>query len=133
MDRIYVDTCVYVNLLNGDKDYWRDLGEFALRVFEQVRAKRYRLVISDWVIKELKKQVDCKLIDEFLSGFEKECILEVESTLQDKREAKRMSRNWPDALHVVLALKNDCVYLVTRDKDFIEFQGLIEIVLPESL
>jgi len=49
MCRIYCDTCVYIDLFEGRKDKFRDLGEFALNVFRQVREKKYTVVISDWL------------------------------------------------------------------------------------
>lgn len=132
MDRIYVDTCVYLDLFKGRKDKYRDLGAFALRVFNMVREKQYMLVISDWVLDELKGKT--KKIDEFLEQFDRESLLRIERTRDDEIEARKLSRNWPDALHVVLAVKENCVYLVTHNvDDFTEFTEYIDIIEPQSL
>lgn len=134
MDRIYVDTCVYLDVFEERKARFRDLDEFALNTFRQVRDKKYKLVISDWVIEELKKRSNWEKIKTFLQGFEKDEILRVECSKEDKKEAREMSGNWTDALHVILAIKHDCVYLVTRNiNDFYDFKDLIAIILPESL
>ncbi len=135
MLKIYVDTNVYMDLFEGRKDKFRDLGEFALNVFRRVREGQYCLVISDWVIEEFKKFRDPKEIEGLLDGLKKEHLVRITTTSEDKREARRLSsNNFPDALHVVLAKKSNCFYLVTRNiQDFAEFQKYIEIAIPEEL
>ena len=135
MIKIYVDTNVYMDLFEGRKDKFRDLGEFALNVFRKVREGHYCLVISDWVLEEFKKFRDPKEIEQLLSGLKKEHLVRITTTPDDKKEARRLSQNnFPDALHVVLAKKANCFYLVTRNiQDFAEFQKYIEIAIPEEL
>jgi predicted nucleic acid-binding protein len=135
MCKIYVDTCVYRDLFEGRKDKFRDLAEFAIFTFNQVREGKYKLVVSDWVLDEFKKHCDKKKINEFLEGFEKDQIIKIIRTPEDKKRARELSpNNYPDALHVILALKSNCLCLVTQNiQDFAEFQDLIEIVIPESL
>ena len=135
MLKIYVDTNVYMDLFGGRKDKFRDLGEFALNVFRKVREGHYCLVISDWVIDEFQKFRDPKEIERLLEGLKEEHLVRVTTTPQDKKEARELSaNNFPDALHVVLAKKANCIYLVTRNiQDFAEFQKYIEIVIPEEL
>ncbi len=133
--KVYCDTCVYRDLFEGRKDKWRDLGEFALSFFRQVKEKQCILVVSDWVIDEFKKYNDEKVLMEFLNNFEKESLLRIVRTKKDEEDAKSLSKeNFPDALHVVLAIKACAAYIVTRNlQDFGEFKDLIEITLPESL
>ena len=133
MCKIYADTCVYIDLFEGRKDKFRDLGEFALEVFRKVRDKQYKLVISDWLMEELRKKNHEENFLSLVRTFEKEQIIETEKTKEDVATARK-TNNPPDALHVILARKANAVYLVTRNvKDFAEFRDIIEIVLPESL
>jgi predicted nucleic acid-binding protein len=134
MCRIYCDTNIYIDLFEGRTDRFRDLGEFALSVFRQVRDKKYKLVISDWLLQELTKYNHDKNFKELLATFEKDHILKIETTKEDKDKARALSKNYPDALHVILAKKANAIYLVTRNlQDFSEFRDIIEITLPESL
>ena len=135
MCKIYCDTCVYVDLFEGRKDKFRDLGEFALNVFRQVRDKKYKLVISDWLLHELEKLNHHDHFKELIKSFEKDHLINVERTPEDETEAKKLSKhNFPDAMHIVLAKKANAIYLVTRNiQDFTEFRDIIEIILPESL
>lgn len=135
MCRIYCDTNVYIDLFEDRKAKFRDLSEFALNVFKKVRDKEYKLVISDWLLTELKKYNHDKHFLDLLDSFKKDHIIKVETTKEDKDKARELSQsNYPDALHVILAKKADAIYLVTRNiQDFAEFRDLIEIRLPESL
>ena len=132
---IYCDTCVYIDLFEGRKDKFRDLGEFALNVFRQVREKKYKLVISDWLLHELKKYDHEGNFNDLINSFEKNQLINIEKTPGDEQEARILSKtNFPDALHVVLAKKANAIYLVTRNvQDFVEFRDIIEIIFPESL
>ena len=136
MVRVYCDTCVYVDLFEGRKDRFRDLGEFALSFFNKVKDKQYKLVISDWIIEEFKKvSRNPSIIDEFIRDFEEEDLIKVQRDNNDEKKARKLSSsNFTDALHIVLAKKANAIILVTRNiQDFAEFQDLIEITVPESL
>ncbi len=137
MLKIYVDTNVYMDLFGGDSrnSKFKSMSDFALFTFKQVRDGRYQLVVSDWVIEEFKKYCDENMINKFLADFQDGQVVKIITTPEDKRKARELSsRNYPDALHVILALKESCLYLVTQNiRDFAEFDHLIEITTPESL
>jgi len=135
MCRVYCDTCVYVDLFEGRKDRFRDLGEFALSLFRKIREKEYKLIISDWLLYEIKKLNHEENFNDLLKQFEDESLIKVERSNEDERKARQLSpSNFPDAMHVILAKKADAIYLVTRNiQDFAEFCKIIEIVTPESL
>jgi len=135
MCRIYCDTCVYIDLFEGRKDRFRDLGEFALSLFRKVKEKEYKLIISDWLLYEIKKLNHEENFNDFLKQFEDESLIKVERSNEDERKARQLSpSNFPDAMHVILAKKADAIYLVTRNiQDFAEFCKIIEIATPESL
>lgn len=135
MDKLYVDTNIYRDLFEGRKDKFRDLGEFALNVFRKIREGQYSLVISDWVIEELRKGNHEDRINEFIKSFESDKVIKIVRTDEDEKQARDLSKsNYPDALHVILAKKGNAIYLVTRNiQDFAEFRNLIEIKIPEEL
>lgn len=135
MCRVYCDTCVYVDLFEGRKDRFRDLGEFALSLFRKIREKEYKLIISDWLLYEIKKLNHEENFNDLLKQFEDESLIKVEISNEDERKARQLSpSNFPDAMHVILAKKADAIYLVTRNiQDFAEFCKIIEIATPESL
>ena len=134
MIKIYVDTNVYLDLLQGRSSKFQSLADFAVFTFNQVREGKYQLVVSDWVIEEFRKYFDEKIINKFLSDFKDGQVVRIIRTKEDEQKARKLSRNYTDALHVILALKENCLYLVTQNtKDFAEFGHLIEITLPESL
>jgi hypothetical protein len=135
MCRIYCDTCVYVDLFEGRKDKFRDLGEFALSLFRKVREKEYKLIISDWLLHEIRKLNHEENFNELIKQIEDEDLIKVERTKDDENKARQLSSsNFPDAMHVVLAKKANAIYLVTRNiQDFAEFCEIIEIATPESL
>ena len=58
MIRIYVDTNVYLDLFLGRSSKFQSLADFAVFTFNQVRAGKYQLVVSDWVIEEFRKLVN---------------------------------------------------------------------------
>ena len=135
LPRIYVDTNVYLDLLTPDRrNRLCNFADLASLVFDQVKSGQYLLVISDWVIEEFKKYADARIITDFITHFEKEQTITIIRTNEDEANAHKLSlTNYPDALHVVLAKKNNCLYLVTRDMHMFEFKDLIEICLPGDL
>lgn len=137
MLKIYVDTNVYMDLFGGDSrnSKFKNMADFAVFTFNQVRDGKYQLVVSDWVIDEFKKYCDEKIINKFLADFQEGQVLKIIRTIEDERKARQLSpHNYPDALHVVLALKGNCLYLITQNiQDFAEFKDFIEVLTPESL
>ena len=137
MLRIYVDTNVYMDLFGGDSrnSKFKNMADFAAFTFNQVRDGKYQLVVSDWVIDEFRKYCDEKIINKFLADFEEGKVVKIIRTKEDEQKARQLSpHNHTDALHVVLALKGNCLYLITQNtRHFAEFNHLIEVLTPESL
>jgi len=54
-NRYYVDTSIWMDLYEDRKGFNNELlGEFALKLFSLIKAKQYKLIISDLLIKELE-------------------------------------------------------------------------------
>ena len=136
MTKVYCDTCVYRDAFEGRKAKYRDLDDFAWDFFNRVSNGEFVLVTSDWVFEEFKKTVgdDSKLV-ELISSLEESQKIHVTKEKEDVKAAKELSpANWQDALHVILAKKADAFILTTRNiKDFVDFEHLIKISLPEHL
>ncbi len=134
MERIYVDTNIYLNLFQGESGRWHNFADLAAHLFNKVKKGEYTLIISDWVIQEFSKKQDMQEIQKLIDDIPQKHIIQVKTTFQDKQKAREISTvNYPDALHVVLAMKSNAIYLVTRDSDYQEFSNLIEIRFPEEL
>lgn len=134
MDLIYIDTNIYLNLFQGESGRWHNFADLAVHLFNRVKNGEYTLVISDWVIQEFSKKRDAREIQKVIDDIPQSQIIHVKTTSQDKQKAREISSvNYPDALHVVLAMKSNAIYLVTRDADYQEFSNLIEIRFPEEL
>lgn len=140
MPLIYIDTNVFIDLFESRKDKFRDLGDMALFALRQVRLGIHQLVISDWVIEELKKYGYEEDINSLIADLPESQVIKIATTTEDRKEARKLSNtNYPDALHAILAIKSNCSYLVTRNiQDFFEFNNYleknkVEITLPEDL
>jgi predicted nucleic acid-binding protein len=136
--KVYCDTCVYIyafNLNPPDKmDKLRPQDQLARNFFTQVEAGTYQLVVSDWVKDEFRKVIGSdKMLQGFIDGINNK--IEITKTEEDVNKARKLSQNnFPDALHVVLALKAESVILTTENlRDFAEFQRLIKIYPPGML
>lgn len=129
---IYIDTNVWIDFFLDRKDKLRPLGDFAFELIQKSLSCKYFIVVSDWLIRELKftdhldsfKQLEKELVKH-------EKVVYVKSSFEDFSIAKE-KKNWHDALHEILALKSGADYLVTRNiKDF---EGnIIPVVFPENL
>ncbi len=121
--RVYVDACVYVNVLKHEAGFWRD----ALKVLVAVERGDITLVASRLLVVEAGRFAgdrDRSAVDEQMRRY-----LEVPGTewaeldLIVSREARRLSwehqlRDAGDAVHLATALRRRCDYFVSNDKAF---------------
>jgi len=134
--KVYCDTNVFLDYLEDRKDYLRPLGHLAFDFFARGWNCLYKLVVSDWVIEEFIKHVSKERLDnELLDYFrEKNKLIHVSYTDAEVTKAKRISKNWRDALHAIIASREKCDCLITRNQDdFAEFSSMIDIAYPESI
>lgn len=133
--RIYLDSNVYLDYFGDRKDNMRPLGEFAFKVFQRTLECEFIVVLSDWVLEELENKSYSKIqLETLLSELKKAGkLISTKRTEEDIRKAKRFT-NQEDALHSIIAARNNCIYLVTRNlEDFLEFSDLIKPILPENI
>ncbi len=134
--KYYVDTSIWIDLLENRKGYNNEpLGDYALRLFSIIRSKKYNLIISDRLIRELESFYSLEEINGMIKPFE-DIIIKIVSTNKQREEAKRIAkeRNLPpgDVLHTILARDNN-LFLITRDKDFDRLIDICAYNKPEDI
>ncbi len=136
MERIYADANIFLDYLENRTDNIRSLGEFAFQLFRRTLECEFFIVSSDWVLEELKASVQgLTVLNVLLRDLRETGKIEVlERTESEAKEAKKLSKNWTDALHALIAKRGKAEFIVTRDtKHFLEFSDLLEPKLPEDL
>ena len=136
IEKYYIDTSIWIDLLEDRKGYNHEpLGDYALKLFAMIKAKKHKLVISDLLIKELEVNYSIEEINGMVLPFQK-IIEKVLVTTEQRDNAKKIAgeRNLPpgDALHAIIARDNQYI-LVTRDKHFKELGDITKSYKPEEI
>lgn len=135
--RYYVDSCIWLDLLEDRTDGLRPLGEFAFQFIKKAMKQRNTVLYSRSVLKELNKQYPEATIEEhcFKQLRTRRLLEYAETTQKQADEAKHIAkeRGLPtdDALHAILARDNQAT-LVTRDAHFTALADITESVKPEN-
>ena len=134
MIKIYCDANIFIDYFYSRKDKFRDLGEFAYQIFKRTLDCEFHIILSDWLLYELKNYIEDEKLKEFLNDFKKKNkIIKVYKNLEDVKNAKLISSHYQDVLHSILAKKAGAKYLITRNiKDYSNTKDL-EIKLPENV
>lgn len=136
VDKYYIDTSIWMDLLE-DRNGYNDepLGNYALKLFAMIKAQKYRLIVSDLLIRELESNYSVEEINGMLLPFQK-IIEKVFVTKEQRDEAKKIAeeRNLPpgDVLHAIIARDNNFI-MITRDKHFNELRDITEHYKPEEI
>src|SRR3989338_9411684 len=127
--KIYVDTCVYVDLFEGGP-----MAALAYDFFSSGWNCAFELVVSDWVRSELKRRgLDSEYPLLFQQFKKNNKLFFVEHTPEEIKLAKNTD-HWQDYLHYLIAKKSGCKKIITYDKDFISsFSPIFDIGYPESI
>jgi predicted nucleic acid-binding protein len=136
MAKYYVDTSIWIDLYEDRKGFNKEpLGEFALKLFSLIRAKKNRLIITDLLIRELEMNYSLEEINGMVKPFEN-IIEKIIVTKEQHDEAKKIAeeRNIPpgDVLHAIIARDYDLI-LITRDKHFRKLQDISKHYRPEDI
>jgi len=103
MVKIYCDTNIFLDHFGSRKDRFRDLGEFAFQIFRRTLDCEFELIISDWLLYELKNYVPPEKLKEFLEEFKKKNkLIKINKTDEDIKKAKEISNYFQDILHQIL-------------------------------
>jgi len=133
--KVYCDTNVFINYFgkNHNTKLQKDL---AYEFFSRGWNCHFELIISDWLLKELRNHLDEKEIQEILEEYRsKNKLYEVHVKKGDWDKAHEISNHPDDALHAILANRADANYLTTQNiKHFNEkCNDLVEVCLPEFI
>ncbi len=136
MSRFYLDTSIWIDFYEDRKGYnGEPIGDFALNLFSIIKAKNYRLIITDLLINELGSIYSSVEIEKILDSF-KEVTEKIEIKESQISEAKEISkkRNLPagDVLHAIIARDNSLL-LITRDRHFKDLLDIAKHYKPEEI
>lgn len=117
--RIYVDTNVFMDYL---------IERRYVSFFDKAFVNRWTLVYSDITLRELRMHSLVAIVENMLYYFQKECVF---STNEDIKCAKKLNTHFSDAMHIIIAQRAVCDYIVTSNvKDFNESK--VKVVRPND-
>ncbi|MBI5064860.1 PIN domain-containing protein [Candidatus Woesearchaeota archaeon] len=133
--KYYLDTAIYLDYHFNRSDNFRPLGEWAFQLLTLIRSNSDVLIISEFVINELKTQLSEQEIGRILNSFAE--VMEFVSCDDEQfAEALVLKRKLKipsgDIFHAILARDNGAI-LVTRDKHFEQLRYIVEVKKPEEL
>ncbi|MCX6710196.1 MAG: PIN domain-containing protein [Candidatus Woesearchaeota archaeon] len=136
MPRYYFDTAIWIDILNDRVGFQNEpLGEYGLKLAEQIISSGNKIVISDAVLDELLRYFSLEELNGLFRQFEKN-MLKVFSTSKERREAALLAslKNVPsgDALHALLAKRTNSI-LISRDNHFCLLDYVSKHFKPEEL
>ncbi len=136
MTRYYIDTAIWIDFYEDRKGYNEEpLGDYAWRLLALIKSKRYKLIITDLLMKELELNYSPEEIKGMMKLFE-DIIEKIISTEDQRDEAKKIAekRDVPsgDALHAILARDNKLI-LISRDNHFRKLLDISKYYKPEEL
>lgn len=125
----YLDTNIYLNFFYEENK----TNIVAYKLFQRSLSCEFRILISTWVLIELKKKIPNNEIS-YLMLLLKPKIVRSKYTFKDVKKAKKLNPNhFQDALHVLIAKKYRANAIITRDKDLKKsYSKLINIKFPED-
>lgn len=131
-----IDTSIWVDLYDDRKGFRNEpFGDYALKLLMRIRAEESKIVLTDFLIRELEVNYSIAEINGMFNPFEK--LIETIIVAKEQREeAKKIAaeRNLPpgDVLHAIIARDNNLI-LVSRDKHFKQLEDLSKHCKPEDL
>ena len=138
MTKYYLDTCIW-------RDFYEDrfgrsgkpLGSYASKLFIKIIRKKNKILFSEVIIRELKRDYDTREIKDMLNLlFLSSVLVKVEIKEKDFTEAKKLvkEKHVPlgDALNAILARNNGAV-LVTQDEHYLKLSHICKPVKPEHV
>jgi len=140
MTRIYlIDTCVwrdfYENRFSKSK---KPFGLYAYKLFNKILYSKDKIIFSETLIRELKRDYSSEDVDEMLNLLIlNNTLIKINIKKDEYTEAKQISieRNVPfvDCLNAIHARNHNAV-LVTQDKHFFKnLSDIIKAVRPQNI
>jgi len=134
-EKLYIDTDVIIDAVEGRKNlFGKNIGDHAADLFLAAASCKYHLIISTKMLEELQ---GLRKLEQAKSFFEliKKKTIEAKYTPAEKDEAKKRSKEHEaDALHIIIAEREQADYIVTRNTEHFAAIGTsIPIEKPEKL
>ncbi|HLC89309.1 MAG TPA: type II toxin-antitoxin system VapC family toxin [Candidatus Nanoarchaeia archaeon] len=134
--KYYIDTSIWMDLLEDRKGYNDEpLGDYALKLFAMIKAKKHQLVVSDLLIRELESNYSVEEINGMILPFQK-IMRKIFVTKEQRNEARKIAeeRNLPpgDVLHAIVARDYNFT-MITRDKHFQKLKDITKHCKPEEI
>ncbi|MFT4326918.1 MAG: type II toxin-antitoxin system VapC family toxin, partial [Candidatus Woesearchaeota archaeon] len=107
---IYLDTNVFLDYCLGTKEI-TPYDEYAKQILDRTLDCEFTIIVSSIVLHELKKKIDPSIL--FAPLKIKYKIKFIDFTSEDVKNSKKIPIHFPDNLHIFLAEKHACKYLVT--------------------
>lgn len=136
--RYYLDTCIWRDFYENRFGHKGEpLGSHANQLFVKLIKGKDKIIFSDFVVKELKKDFNEQEISEMLTILFLSKVLErVGFSEEDYKEAKKIAleRNIPagDALHAIIARNNNSIF-VSQDKHAVKLKDIAKVMKPEQV
>lgn len=134
--KFYLDTAIWRDYFEDRRDGVRPLGEFAFGFLKKCRQRKWIVLVSAEVEKELLAHCSKERVEDAFSNFS-DIIAKVDCSKQQVSEAlsfwaeTRKEFPFSDILHSVIA-RDNCAVLVSRDAHFFEIK-LVDCVFPEDV
>ncbi len=131
-----IDTSIWVDLYEDRTGYGGEpLGDYAFKLLGMIRANRNKIIITDFIIRELEVNYSIEQIKGMMAPFE-DILQRIVSSEKQRSESKKISeeRNIPrgDALHAIMA--RDCsAMMISRDNHFRQLKDISEHYKPEEI
>jgi len=135
-DKYLIDTSIWVDVYDDRKGFNDEpLGDYALNLLVNIKAKEEIVVITDLLLAELSMNYSMAQINGMFKPFEK-ITEKIIATENQRAEAKKIAieRNVPrgDALHAIMARDNNLI-LISRDKHFKQLIDISKYKKPEEI
>jgi len=135
-NKYYLDTSIWMDVYEDRRGYNNEpLGDYGLKFLALIQAKKFKLIITDLIIKELQNYYSVAEINGMMKPFE-QIIVKIIGTKKQGDEAIKIANErklpYGDVLHSILARDHKLI-LVTRDKHFKELQDISKSYKPEEL
>lgn len=136
MKKYYLDACIWIDYFENRKDRFRPLGEWAHSVIRKTVEKNNFVILSDYLIRELKRKYSSEEVLKITNAIPKalQIITKANETQAEAALKLKKKHNIPfgDALHAVIAKDHKAV-LITRDTHLEKLKGYTQISKPEEL